>query len=93
LFYDLNSFFHSDNKQQIFFLQITNIQGLESLLNLQTLDLSHNKISAISSLSVLISLKTVDFRANRIANLTDLKDFEPLIALRALHLQGCEGEV
>lgn len=59
---------------------------------LQTLDLSHNKISNINSLSVLITLKTVDLRANKIANLSDLKYFEPLNALRALHLQGCEGE-
>lgn len=63
-------------------LQISCIEGLETLTALEVLDLSDNKISRIRNLKTLTRLKKVNLSANYIGSieclteLTDVSDIE-----------------
>jgi protein phosphatase 1 regulatory subunit 7 len=49
------------------------ISGLEGLVSLKRLDLSHNKIRKLENLDHLTDLEMLDVRGNMIQDMTDLK--------------------
>lgn len=60
---------------------ITDISGIENLINLQTLDLSHNEISDISELDSLTDLETLDLSYNEISDISKLRGLSNLETL------------
>ncbi|MCA9734544.1 leucine-rich repeat domain-containing protein, partial [candidate division KSB1 bacterium] len=67
------------------FYQISDIQFLEKLTGLQTLDLSYNRISDIQFLEKLTGLKTLDLSDNQIS---DIRFLEKLTGLKTLDLSS-----
>lgn len=61
---------------------ITDIDGLESLIELQSLDLSNNQISEIKGLEKLVNLRTLKLECNQISEIKGLKDLTNLTFLR-----------
>jgi len=64
---------------------ITDIDGLENLIELQSLNLNDNQISEIKGLEKLVNLKFLDLRNNLIS---DIKGLETLTNLYALWLSN-----
>lgn len=64
---------------------ISEINGLEQLTNLQELVLDHNKIKEIKGLHALTQLRKLDLRFNEI---TEIKDLSHLSNLKELLLKG-----
>ena len=63
---------------------ITEIEGLAALTNLEKLDLEKNSIMKIKGLDALINLKELDLEGNQI---TEIKGLESLIKLEKLDLE------
>ena len=72
------------DKLYLYYNQITEIHGLDNLINLQILNLSNNLISEIKGLDNLINLQILDLYNNQI---TEIKGLENLINLKELYLQ------
>ena len=69
------------------------IKGLESLVLLKRLDLSHNKIKQIGGgLAALTSLQWLDLNDNLLDNVSDIAHLKPLTQLQNLTFQSCDGE-
>ena len=64
---------------------ITEIQGLGNLTNIQELIIDHNKIKEIRGLENLAQLRVLDLRFNEI---TELKGLEYLTNLQKIYLKG-----
>lgn len=64
---------------------ITEVKGLETLTDLQVLNLSNNQINEIEGLDNLIKLRELDLSNNKITEINGLKN---LINLRKLNLEN-----
>lgn len=60
---------------------IGDLNGIENLTNLQTLDLDHNLISDINALTKLTNLKNLDLNNNKISDMSALKGLTNLQTL------------
>lgn len=61
---------------------ITNIEGIQSLVNLKWLDLGWNAITNISALQTLTNLEWLDFSRNQVANILSVQNLVKLTGLR-----------
>jgi Leucine-rich repeat (LRR) protein len=60
---------------------ISDLTGLQTAINLQSLDLSHNNISNLSRLSGLTKLTSLSLRYNNLSNISSLSGLTNLITL------------
>lgn len=75
--------------------EISQICGLEALVELKRLDLSFNKIRALEGIennALCETLVFLDLRGNQISNIGEVHGLISCLQLRSLHFQGPEGE-
>ncbi|MFX1257370.1 MAG: leucine-rich repeat domain-containing protein [Promethearchaeota archaeon] len=70
--------------------RITEIKGLDTLISLERLDLSHNSITKINGLNSLIKLRELDLSWNPLKEIKNLKSLTKLEALRLRNTGICE---
>ena len=76
----------SINSIQIRLSSLTNLQGLNSFINLTQLDLSNNQITSLNKyLYSLIKLKYLDISCNKLSSLDGIENLENLENLNASH--------
>ena len=68
--------------------KITQIQGFEANLQLETLNLENNYIRVVEGIGQLENLKTLNISNNRISTVVNLRPLSLNVGLRNLHLQG-----
>lgn len=67
---------------------ITRMQGLDALVQLETLDLSDNRISAVEGLTHLRCLRTLVLANNQLATSEDIQQLGQCSILATLDLSG-----
>lgn len=75
--------------------EISQICGLEALVELKRLDLSFNKIRTLEGIEhngLCETLVFLDLRGNQISNIGEVHALIACMQLRSLHFQGPEGE-
>ena len=69
------------------------ITGIDNLLKLKILDLSHNKLTSIDALKGCIQLETLSLQNNQIRELKGIERISPsLLNLQVLYLQDLNGQ-
>ena len=71
---------------------IEKIEGLGTLVNLATLNLSHNRITKLENLETLVMLKNLDVSHNQIADYHDLEGALALPELTSLDVSSNQIE-
>ena len=72
--------------------EITNLQGLENCINLESLYLENNKISDIKPLLSLDKITNLDISYNNITDISQIKSLSCLNKLVSIGLSGCNIE-
>ena len=68
------------------------LSGIDTLLKLRVLDLSHNKLTTIDAVKPLASLERLDLQGNMIKDVKALERVGPsLTGLTILYLQDFDG--
>lgn len=78
---------HKLEEFYISFNGISKIEGLDSLINLQTLELAKNQISQIENISHLSKLEEFWFNDNRVSEWSQLKVLEQMKHLKTVYLE------